>query len=133
MRAHIIENGKVANTIEVESLDFIPGLVDASNGGKTGDNYADGVFTTPEPVIVIPEFVSMAQARKALVMGGITMASVDAATTAIVDDAARELAQIDWEYEIVVRRDSPLVSTLGTSLSLTDTQIDALFVSAVDL
>jgi len=85
------------------------------------------------PPILIPQSVNMAQARKALVMGGITMASVDAAITAIVDDAARELAQIDWEYEIVVRRDSALVSTLGSSLSLTDTQIDALFLSASDL
>ena len=50
MRAHVIESGKVTNTIEVESLDFMPGLVDASSGGKMGDSYADGVFTTPEPL-----------------------------------------------------------------------------------
>ena len=47
MRAHIIKDGKVANTIVVESLDFMPNLLDASLGGKIGDLW-DGVkFTTP--------------------------------------------------------------------------------------
>ena len=49
MKAHIVTNGKVTNTIEVESLDFMIGLIDASNGGTIGDNYADGVFTKPLP------------------------------------------------------------------------------------
>lgn len=33
MRAHVIENGVVVNTIMVESLDFMPGLVEANVGG----------------------------------------------------------------------------------------------------
>lgn len=33
MRAHVIENGKVVNTIEVDSLDFMPGLIRAEVGG----------------------------------------------------------------------------------------------------
>ena len=115
---------------------------DAVCYGPNDDNYEPSLKAgevlvvesdMPTMPAVIPQSVSMAQARKALVMGGITMASVDAAITAIVDDAARELAQIDWEYEIVVRRDSPLVSTLGSSLSITDTQIDDLFIAADSL
>jgi hypothetical protein len=47
MRAHLIENGVVVNTIEVESLDFIPGLVDGENGGTIGDLYEDGKFKKP--------------------------------------------------------------------------------------
>jgi len=47
MRAHVIESGKVTNTIEVESLDFMPGLVDASNGGKIGDAWDGLVFSDP--------------------------------------------------------------------------------------
>ena len=46
MRAHQIENGVVVNTIEVESLDFMPGLVEATEGG-IGWTYANGVFTQP--------------------------------------------------------------------------------------
>jgi hypothetical protein len=49
MRAHVIENGVVVNTIEVESLDFLPNLVDAENGGTIGDLYENGQFTTPQP------------------------------------------------------------------------------------
>ena len=81
----------------------------------------------PEPV---PQVVSMAQARKALVLGGVSMAAVASAIAAISNDTDRELAQIDWEYSITVKRVSPLVASLGPSLNLTDAQIDALFVAA---
>lgn len=47
MRAHVIENGVVVNTIEVESLDFMPGLVDAENEGSIGDTYENGQFIKP--------------------------------------------------------------------------------------
>lgn len=66
MRAHVIENGVVVNTIEVESLDFLPGLVDADNGGKIGDLYQDGQFTTPEPDPEIAIAANAAQAKRLL-------------------------------------------------------------------
>jgi hypothetical protein len=46
MKAHIIKNGVVVNTIEVTSLDFMPGLIEATNGG-IGWSYDNGVFTKP--------------------------------------------------------------------------------------
>jgi hypothetical protein len=46
MRAHKIENGVVVNTIEVESLDVLPNLVEATEGG-IGWAYANGIFTAP--------------------------------------------------------------------------------------
>lgn len=46
MKAHVIENGIVVNTIEVESLEFIPNLVEATKG-DIGWKYLDGVFTEP--------------------------------------------------------------------------------------
>ena len=49
MRAHIIENGIVTNTIEVESLDFLPNLVSAESGGTIGDRYENGEFLSPLP------------------------------------------------------------------------------------
>jgi hypothetical protein len=52
MRAHQIENGVVVNTIEVESLDFMPNLVDGENVGSIGDRYENGQFIKPpEPTI----------------------------------------------------------------------------------
>ena len=55
MKAHIIENGVVVNTIEVESLDFMPNLVDGENGGAIGDGYKNGQFLKPEPPAKSPE------------------------------------------------------------------------------
>ena len=46
MKAHVIENNIVTNTIEVNSLDFMPNLVEATEGG-IGWSYVDGVFTAP--------------------------------------------------------------------------------------
>lgn len=43
MRAHIIENGHVVNTVIVDSLG--DGMVDAAAGGNIGDKYENGVFT----------------------------------------------------------------------------------------
>jgi len=48
MRAHVIKNGKIANTIVVDSLSFCPGLIDASVGGAIGDGW-DGAKITPAP------------------------------------------------------------------------------------
>ena len=54
MRAHVITDGKVSNTIEVDSLDFMPGLVEATAGG-IGWDYIDGQFVNNLPVAVEPE------------------------------------------------------------------------------
>lgn len=48
MRTHVIENGKVINTIEVESLDFMPGLVEATEGA-IGWDYINGQFVDNRP------------------------------------------------------------------------------------
>ena len=46
MKAHVIEDGVVVNTIVVDSLDFAENLVEATIGG-IGWSYADGNFTAP--------------------------------------------------------------------------------------
>jgi hypothetical protein len=47
MRAHVIENGIVVNTIEVDSLDIMPGLIEANIGGIGW--FWDGATFTPPP------------------------------------------------------------------------------------
>lgn len=54
MRAHVIENGIVTNTIEVESLDFLPHLVEATEG-SIGWLYDGQTFTPPPPPVKSPE------------------------------------------------------------------------------
>ena len=51
MRAHIIVDGKVNNTIIVDSLDFMPGLVEATSG-DIGWDYINGEFVDNRPVAV---------------------------------------------------------------------------------
>lgn len=51
MKAHVIENGLVVNTIVVDSLDFLPNLVSAEDGGAIGNRYENGLFVAPEPDI----------------------------------------------------------------------------------
>lgn len=50
MKAHVIENGKVINTILVDSLDALPGvtLVEATEG-SIGYLYDGTTFTDPDP------------------------------------------------------------------------------------
>lgn len=52
MRAHVIENGVVVNTIEVDSLDFMPNLVEATEG-SIGWLYDGQTFTNPKPPMVV--------------------------------------------------------------------------------
>ena len=82
-----------------------------------------------EPVVV-PASVSMKSARKALILAGIPMATINAAFDAIPDETQKELAKVDWEFSSVVRRDSPLVASMASALGLTDAEVDGLFVAA---
>ena len=61
MRAHVITDGKVTNTIIVDSLDFMPGLVEATSG-SIGWDYVDGQFVDNRPVQ--PEIVPMPEPTK---------------------------------------------------------------------
>ena len=46
MKAHIVENNVIVNTIEVDSLDWMPNLVEATEG-SIGWSYSNGVFSEP--------------------------------------------------------------------------------------
>ena len=128
MKAHVIQNGVIANTIEVDALDVIPGLVDASIGGSIGDSFVDG-FVVPKPAqpVPVPQSVTMRQAARAL---------LDAD---LLDDVEALVAtlprayQIDWDRASVVERSNPLVEIVRQQKSMTDAQIDDLFIAAATL
>ena len=48
MRAHVIKDGVVVNTIMVDSLDDFPNLIDGETGG-VGDLWDGTTFTKPTP------------------------------------------------------------------------------------
>ncbi len=64
MRAHLIENGVVVNTIEVESLDFMPGLVSAESGGAVGYLFDGSTFLPPPPPPIDPSAVDAERDRR---------------------------------------------------------------------
>lgn len=65
MRAHVIENGWVVNTIEVLSLDALPDLtlLDAEQGGFIGDSWNGVEFVTHATPIDPAEVVTLVQKR----------------------------------------------------------------------
>jgi hypothetical protein len=93
----------------------------------------DDERTALAPVLVVPPVVTMAQARKAMILSGVTISSVNTAIEAIAGTRSRELAQTDWEYSATVRRDSGLIASLGAGLNLASDDIDAMFILAETL
>lgn len=129
----VIEGGLVVNValaeagfaaeqgwVSIAGLDPVPGI---------GWGYDGAAFHAPAPPPpVVPEAISMRQARLALLGAGL-LGAVDAAIAAL-PSPMRDAAQIEWEYATEVRRDSALIAQLGPALGLDDAQVDALFVTA---
>lgn len=84
---------------------------------------------TPEPadpiVVPIPE-ITPRQLRLWLVTHGVTMANVDAVIAAM-EEPAKSVAMIEWDYALSYKRDHALVSSLGAALGFTSEQIDQAF------
>jgi len=132
MRAHVIENGVVVNTVEVESLGVLPGLVAAQSNEGIGWLY-DGInFTSPPPPTPsVPTEVTMRQARLALLDAGL-LANVQPAINSL-NEPDKTKAQIEWEYSNALKRSNPFVTTLGTALGLDSEALDNLFITAATL
>ena len=89
---------------------------------------SDSIKVLDAPIVIVPAEVSMRQARLALHGAGL-LPGVSTAIAALPEPTKTQ-ASIEWEYSTAVRRDSPLVQTLGTSLNLDATSLDDLFVAA---
>jgi hypothetical protein len=131
MRAHLIQGGAVVNTIEVESLDFIPGLI-AADQGAIGDLWDGQTFTKPAVVVVVPQEVTRRQALQALLLAG-KLQLVQPAIDAIPDATQRGLMQIEWDDSQSFVRTRPSLIAIGSAIGLDSAAIDALFVTAATL
>ena len=128
MKAHLIENNVIVNTIEVKSLDFMPNLIDASIGGSIGWSYIDGILVEPKATVEVPKIISMRQAKLSLLNAGL-LATVDTAIATGTDEAMK----IEWEYATEVRRDWESLIAMATAIGLTSEQLDTLFIQASKL
>ena len=104
-------------------------MVDGIVRNATPDELAEiearaAVATQP----VVPQEVSMRQARLALLSRGV-LGQVDAAIDSLPSPDS-EAARIEWDYSSVVARNSPLVTMMGAALGLDDDALDELFITA---
>jgi hypothetical protein len=81
----------------------------------------------PVPVVV-PQTVTMAQARLALIAAGL-FSTIDAGLKAL-PEPQRTTALTAWEYAPTVSRNGALVTTLAGQFGLTEAQLDDLFTAA---
>lgn len=136
MNAHMLDaHGVILNTIVVDSLDILPGLVDASIGGSAGDSVVNGVLVRlPVPVVApaIPQSVTRRQARQALLLRG-KLAMVQPAINAEPDATRRAMAQIEWDDSLEFLRTRPLVIQIGAAIGLDAAGLDELFTFAATL
>jgi hypothetical protein len=129
MKAHVIEGGKVVNTIEVESLDFMPNLIDASLGGKIGDAW-DGMAFSEEPAApVVPQSVPRRKAvkymRRTEFSPGVSLYDHLIATiNSIPDLQMRSDAMDDFLESLYFERDSPQMIGLAALAGISREQLD---------
>lgn len=129
MNAHQLDAaGVIINTIVVESLDDLPGLVDAELGGGIGDSIIDGVLVPqPPPAPPVPESVPMLNAELVLIGAGYW----DDVQAFVSQRGPYALAFLNRAQNM--RRDNVLVNAWATARAITDAQLDALFIAADNL
>lgn len=110
--------------IQAEADDF---NLDPSDGWK----WSGTSWVVSPPATLVPVFVTMRQARLALLGAGL-LASVNSSVSAMTGPAG-DAARIEWEFANEVRRDSTLVAAMASSLSLSAAALDALFITAATL
>lgn len=86
-------------------------------------------YVAPPPVV--PQIVTMRQARLALLGAGL-LEQVDAAINALTEPD-KTAARIEWDYSSEVHRSKPFVQMLGAALGLTSQDLDNLFTQAAQL
>lgn len=125
MRAHIVIDGVIVNTVVVEVLADIPGAIDADLlGGSIGDLYSGGVVTkAPIPPAPVPEVVSKFQAKASLLNAGY----LETVEGIMADAGTPMIARLAWTEAQEFRRDSPTVAMMAAALSLTSEQVDDMF------
>ena len=110
MKAHIITDGVVTNTIEVDSLDIIPNLIEATEG-SIGWSYANGIFTAPADNTTDAERADIARAKRDNLLSNsdwtqVSDAPVDQAAWSIYRQTLRDITdqdgfpnEINWPSE----------------------------------
>ena len=120
----------VVNVIMLDDISEMPAGFTAvqSDTANIGDTWDGTKFTSPVIPAAVPQEVTLAQARAALMAAGL-FTKVDS----YVKGSGNALAQMAWEYTNMVDRKGALVVALAPALGLTDAQLDQLFTAAAGI
>lgn len=127
----IVENGVVTNVIDADE-EFAASIGAIPGNGAIGDLYDGHIFTKPTPVVVVPQVVTMRQARIALINHNL-VETVEAAIDAIPDAIQKNIARATWDHSIEVQRHQPFVLMISEAIGLNSSALDALFIEAAKL
>lgn len=124
------EYGEIPMTLDLVDTEDIHTFVKPDGKEVPLEQYCKtleiGAYIEPEPIIIIPEVITMRQARLQLLEVGL-LDDVEAFV------ALDRKSQIEWEYANEVYRQSTLIESAKGALNLTDEQIDNMFVEASKL
>ena len=125
------EYGEIPMTLNLIDTEVLHTFVKADGSEVPLEQYCKtqyiAPYVAPEPLPeTIPQVITMRQARLQLLEVG------------LLDDVEALIAldrksQIEWEYANEVYRQSPLIELVKETMSLTDEQIDDMFLSASKL
>lgn len=125
------EYGEIPMTLNLVNTEDIHTFVKADGSEVPLEQYCKSQYITPyvkpEPLPEpTPQVITMRQARLQLLEVGL-LDDVEALV------AIDRKSQIEWEYANEVYRQSPLVESVKEAMSLTDEQIDEMFLKASKL
>lgn len=127
-------NGFLPPDAVVVSAEEYTALLTAQSTGKVIQANEAGfpiaVDPPPQPPVV-PTFVTMRQARLALLQAGKLQMANEVIVT--MTGTEGEAARVEWDYASEVWRNQPLVTTLALAVGLTHAELDDLFVLAATL
>lgn len=78
------------------------------------------------PAVSPPPNVTPRQIRQALIISGVSIASIEAAIASL-PEPHKSFAQIEWEYSTAFIRTNPLVAQIGAIVGFNEEQLDNLW------
>lgn len=124
------EYGEIPMTLNLVDTEDLHTYIDEDGNETPLEEYCKTLeiapYVEPEIILVVPQSITMRQARLQLL--GVEL--LDEVEAFVSQDRKW---QIEWEYANEVFRVSPLIGALKDLLSLTDEQIDNMFIEASKL
>lgn len=87
---------------------------------------------TEDQSVDIPQVVTPRQMRVALIMSGISIASIEAMIDSL-PEPDQSVVRTTWEYSTTFERQNPILNSMVGNLNLTQDDVDNLFILAESL